>query len=481
MEQCCDPSEMFGKLKLCWRTACFLPVLQEDGELRTVCEILDGEKFSGCGRRYWSIPERLMDLRWLSGRAGGAETADWAVETEYTLCRIVSTLGAWAGSAWKNMGKLRLDRAGDEAWNTVWRRNEALVRRCAARRKNGALHAFTEDELLRLYQMLLDLPPLPGAAVRGRPFRAAAQRLRKGLEDTFGLALERERSLLLFTGEDLQRNAGAAVDFCGKALEFFEGALWRKELTAAARLRKLSADLEQLQPDLPPAGSDVWSGEYHRALWLRLQAVADGVCRRINGEGEGDLAERAESVWRTMKDRSPVSFSLREYAADESRCAALLETDSGVRVLAFAGFWDCEDRQVQQSLMEPAEYDGDTAKAFRRIAAGLGAELAVCTSGTVDRMARYAVNRACRLEAAATLRQELVAGIPDRKTGKFLRSSYACCERKLLAHLAERGAAVSERAVLHTKFAPCVNCCAALRQWADGSGICLTLDCPQLI
>ena len=69
MEQCCDPSEMFGKLKLCWRTACFLPVLQEDGELRTVCEILDGEKFSGCGRRYWSIPERLMDLRWLSGRA----------------------------------------------------------------------------------------------------------------------------------------------------------------------------------------------------------------------------------------------------------------------------------------------------------------------------------------------------------------------------------------------------------------------------
>ena len=174
-----------------------------------------------------------------------------------------------------------------------------------------------------------------------------------------------------------------------------------------------------------------------------------------------------------------MKLSLGEHIADESRCAALLETDSGLRIAAFQGFLDCQDPQASQLLMEPT-HSGCGDGAFQRIAAGLGAELAVDTPGVVDRMARCGVDRNCRLTAAATLRQELDAGVTDQKQRNFLKRSYGCCERKILAHGAQQGMAAPGQAVLHVKFAPCMNCYAALRQWADEDGIRLTLDCPEL-
>ena len=476
-----------GRLELCWNTRTFLPDVPEEDDRPTVREVLDGRDFAAGGavRQYWSVPERLLDLRWLTERPETPEATAQYRQAEHTLCRIVATLAAWSGCVWRDTERLRRDWAGDAAWNRLRERYEPLLRRCAARRRNGATREFSESELLRLYQLLRELPPLPASVRRGRPFRNAALRLRKDLEGTFGLALEREKSLRLFTGEDLQRNAEAATDFCEKALEFLEGALWRRELSAAKRLEKLSACLDRAAPDLPLAGGDIWSEVYHNALWLRLQAVADGVCRQINGGPEEPpctvetLLERVEAVWQTLKSGSPVKLSLREYAADGSRCAALLETDGGTRIVAFSGFLDCEDPQTRDLLLPPT-HSGSAAGAFQRIAAGLGAELAVHTPSVVDRMARCGVDRNCRLTAAATLRQELDAGVTDQKQRNFLKRSYGCCERKILAHGAQQGMAAPGQAVLHVKFAPCMNCYAALRQWADEDGIRLTLDCPEL-
>lgn len=476
-----------GILELRWRGRTFLPGLPaEDGEM-TVEETLDGRDFAlrGAVRRYWSVPERLTDLRWLTEHPETPEAAARYRRTEYTIWRIAATLAAWSGSAWRDMERLRRDRAGDEAWNRLRERYEPLLRRCAARRRGGGLREFSERELIRLYQLLRELPPLPASARRGRPFRAAALGLRKALEGTFGLALEQEKSLLLFTGEDLQRNAEAATDFCEKALDFLEGALWRRELNAAGRLEKLWAYLDQAAPGLPPAEGDAWSETYHDALWQRLQAVADGVCRRINGGPEEPactvetLLERAEAVWKTLQDASPVRTSFGEYIADAIRCAALLETGDGTRIAAFSGFLDCQDPQARDLLPEPAG-SGSAAGAFQRIAAGLGAELAVHTPGVVDRMARYGVDRNCRLTAVTTLRRELDAGVSDQKRRDFLKRSYACCERKILAHGTRRDGASPGWAVLRVKFAPCMHCYAALRQWADDSGVRLTLDCPEL-
>ena len=475
-----------GNLDLRWNTRTFLPDLPEADDLREVREVLDGRDFAAGGavRQYWSVPERLLDLRWLTERPETA--AARYQQAEHTLCRIVTTLAAWSGSVWRDTERLRRDWAGDAAWNRLRERYEPLLHRCAVRRRSGAPREFSESELIRLYQLLRELPPLPASARRGRSFRAAALGLRKALEGTFGLALEREKSLRLFTGEDLQRNAEAATDFCEQALAFLEGALWRRELAAARRLERLSAFLEGLTPELPPAGGDVWSEVYHNALWLRMQTVADGVCSRINGGPEEPpctvetLLERVETVWKALKAGSPVKLSLREYAADKSRCAALLETDHGTRIAAFSGYLDCQDPQAAQLLAAPVR-SGSASGAFQRIAAGLGAELAVHSAGVVDRVARYGVDRNCRLTAAATLRQELNAGVSDPKQRDFLRRSYACCERKILAHGAQRGIAPPGQAVLRVKFAPCMHCYAALRQWADSEGAQLTLDCPELV
>lgn len=477
-----------GRLDLRWSARTFLPDLTKEDDGPTVREVLDGRDFAAHSgvRQYWSVPERLLDLRWLTERPETPEASARYRQAEHTLCRVVATLAAWCGSAWRDTERLRRDRADDEAWNRLRERYEPLLRRCAARKRNGALREFSESELLRLYQLLRELPPLPASVRRGRPFRAAALRLRKDLEGTFGLALEREKSLRLFTGEDLQRNAEAATDFCEKALDFLEGALWRRELSAARRLEKLSVCLDQAAPGLPPAEGDVWSEVYHNALWLRLQTVADGVCGRINGApGEppcavDTLLERVEVVWKTLKAGSLVKISLREYAADGSRCAALLETEGGRRIVAFSGYLDCQDPQTRELLLDQTR-SGSAADAFQRIAADLGAELAVHTPGVVDRVARYGVDRNCRLTAAATLRRELDAGVPNQKQRDFLKRSYGCCERKILAHGARRGEGAPSWAVLHVKFAPCMNCYAALRQWADGEGIRLTLDCPELV
>ena len=477
-----------GRLELCWTTRSFLPGLPETEELRTVREALDGRDFAGreAVRQYWSVPERLLDLRWLTERPETPAAEERYRRAEHTLYRVVATMASWSGSVQRDTERLRRDWTGDEAWGRLWEKYEPLLRRCAVRRRSGTTRVFSESELIRLYQLLLDLTPLPAAVRRGRPFRTAAAHLRRALEETFGLALEREKSLRLFTGEDLQRNAEAAVDFCEKAVAFFEGALWRRELSAAKRLEKLSAYLDRTVPGLPSAEGDVWSEAYHNALWMRLQTVADRVCRQISGEpGEPPvtletLLERVEEVWKTLKSGSPVKTSLGEYAADGSRCAALLETDGGTRIMAFSGFLDCQDAQTCRLLLDPAG-SGSAAGVFQSIAAGLRAELAVHSPGVVDRMARYGVDRNCRLAPAATLRRELDAGTPDRKQQDFLKKSYACCERKILAHGAQHGMAVRGWAVLRMKSAPCMDCYAALRQWADDGGIRLTLDCPELV
>ena len=59
-----------GSLELNWRVRRFLPGLPEEGDDRPVQEILEAQDFvsDAAVRQYWSVPERLLDLRWLSER-----------------------------------------------------------------------------------------------------------------------------------------------------------------------------------------------------------------------------------------------------------------------------------------------------------------------------------------------------------------------------------------------------------------------------
>ena len=98
------------KIVLTWRASAFIESLPNE---MTIQEVLHSNTFDTKAdiRSYWSVPERLVDIRWLSDRQRGIEqdledcSFSSYVKLEYRLYRIVTALGELVDSCGKTIKK----------------------------------------------------------------------------------------------------------------------------------------------------------------------------------------------------------------------------------------------------------------------------------------------------------------------------------------------------------------------------------------
>ncbi len=485
-----------GKILLRWKVSAFLPIRPDFEPLQILEEPLYARDFpsEAAALAYWSAPERLVDIRWIQTRRNreesflqGSEDLSFGrcLELEYQLYRVVSTLGTWCGICGKNIEKL-LD--GSQRMRSLLQTLEEdmeFLQMCAARRTREARLSFSADELTQLYRSAELFSQADISDSRTKELKAAAKRFLQRTRRLFGGEPFSHLSLLTFTPGELRPVFESAANFSEKAVDFLRNPLWREQQTPILKLRNLAERIQKILPEWNPAEADEHSEVYHRSLWTGLQAAADNICEVINGGAAEPvpasveiLLQRVNEIITRLNLRThDNSKSWNAYVRDHGRCIALLDTRSGTQIMAFSGYLDCEDVQVQKAF--PGSGSLEMLNGFQQISKNLGAVLASFSSDVVDRILRCELNPTVQLTARGPLRTELSTASGEQQLA-FLRKSYACCERKILAKSESLGR--TNRlgpSVLHVKFEPCLSCYGVIQRWMKLYGISLALDYPK--
>lgn len=479
------------KLRLEWHTFTFLPQMAGSNQVPQIIEeFLDPETATSNSDwdRYWSVPERLLDIRWLQSRLNdnfadqGNAFFERIITCEFWLYRVVRTFGEWVSTYEKCLLKMNKEEE-KYLWESFWEENGALLELYGGRQ--SAEEQLTEDGLGDLYRIAKEIQDLRIPDSRKSELLKAARRYTTKVEQTFQWNAEHSVSLKLLPPDARQEFVKAALDFGAKAVDFFTNLKWRKDSSDVEQFRKLAKKIQTVAVDWHPDGEDVRSQEYKDSLWNGIQGVADEICNKINGVDpiKGREPTSIEEVMKRVKDAARQlglrAKSLNEYAMDGKRCVALLELD-GTKVMSFSGFLDCEDEQARNVLMDASDntgvFDNEILEAFQKIAQSMNAELACFSDGVVNRIKRYLLEPTFQFSGYGPLRSELSAPSPNPS---FLKRSYSCCERKILASHNVQSNHRPKNAILHIKFAPCLNCYGALRKWIDDTHVNLRIDYPQ--
>lgn len=483
-----DTDSQHEKIVLTWKASSFIGSLPDD---MTFQEPLYPDAFYTDAdiKNYWSVPERLVDIRWLKNRQGRTEQTSEDVsfssyiKLEFRLYRIVTTLGEWVGSCEKNIKKLNENPASrDDALLNQWQPEGSFLQRISSGtdEKNGT--TFSTEDLGRLHEMAKEFAQLRVTDARRGNLQKSAQKLQRNIEKTYGSDLKECPSLALFHSEEVQTTYGLARDFSKKAYDFLINHAWREESPELRRLSELEDRIRKAHPDWRPEGTDRWSEQYQQSLWKGLQFLADDACAAINGTDESvhsieDLLNRVDRVIKALQI-SPREKTIlyNNYIKDNNRCVALLDIQNGPKILAFSGFWDCADAQSQSVL----GCSDRALNAFQNIGVYLKADLAVLSTRVVDKIIRYKMDRGLRLVQHGPMRTELPR-VLDKDRASFIKREYSCCERKILAELAARGGiSFPTAADLYVKFQPCLSCYGALTSWMNANAIQLTVDYPEM-
>lgn len=485
-----DTDIRHGKIVLTWRASAFIESLPNE---MTIQEVLHSNTFDTKAdiRSYWSVPERLVDIRWLSDRQRGIEqdledgSFSSYVKLEYRLYRIVTALGELVDSCGKTIKKFNENLSTqDDNLLSKWQPEEPFLLRCflEAGEENGT--TLSAEDLSQLYEMAKEFSHIHVTDARRKNLQRSAQKLQKDLEKTYGSDLGEPSSLELFHSKERQVTYNRVRDFSKKVYDFLVNQAWREENPALRRLSELEEYIRKVHPDWKPEGTDRWSEHYQKSLWSGLQSLADDACQMINGNGTvgsassiEDLLKRVDNAIQTL-DLSPKEKTnlYNEYIKDKKRCVALLDIQNGPRILAFSGFWDCVDTQVQNTLGCSA----NNLVAFQNISSYIKVDLAIFSADVVDRIIRCKIDRNLHLIQYGPMRAELPS-VFDKKQADSIKKDYSCCERKILAEVASRGGIKTPTdAELYVKFQPCLSCYGALTDWSQANAIRLTIDYPEM-
>ncbi len=482
------------KIRLEWRIAAFIHKNVADVKTpETIEEYLDPKDFYSEDRKraYWSVPERLIDVYWLSERLGiegiGAERQRGGFPEELSRCefclhRVVETLGAWSATYTKCIKEME-ENEEDPSWLALWQENESFLKELADTEDADQSFDFNrQEDLSRLYFFAKKLEILKISDSRRKALKETAKQFTLEVERDFGPNAEVSFSLILLLEEQKNTLRMLAIDFCKKAIDFFENDLWRTKSSTIKNLQDLAKKIERAEPEWHPAQTEIWSQEYQDSVWNGLQKIADSACKAINGANKDgsitikDILQRAKEVVKALnlqsEDSNKVKNQLKRYTEDFGRCVALLEMSHGTCLMAFSGFLDCEDPDTQRVLECPVSADIESA--FQAIAKSIGAQLVVFSTEIVDLITRYTLNFNCQFSERGPLRAELLS--LDKSA---LKGAYSCCERKILAAVNAGSIPKSKTAVLHVKFEPCMSCYGALQEWIKNTGVHLKLDCPE--
>lgn len=484
--------ETSSKLVLTWVIRSFLPNFEHQ-DCEVIYELLDPSVFESEKRteQYWSVPERLMDIRWVIDRTWTQEYGSFQQQNdifhefiwiEHGLYRIVTTLGKWAGIYSKCLKALDGVSNTAKELHIFWQQNGAFFRECISSNRADEMLSFSENQLIKLYQLSKELSTKTIADTREKDLNRIANHFARYLEKIWKDDIEESLSLRLISETEQQMIVQLAKEFVEKTIDYFNNPIWRKDSQPIKKLKELMKNIKQAMPQWNVVDAVEWSAEYTESIWNGLQELAHFICQKINkrsGEEPPSITEmrsRVTDVMETLGLSGNAKKRLKEYSQDRGRCIALMELDNGFRLMAFSGYWDCQDTEVREKLHSC--YDPDIVDAFRLISAGFGADFVVFSDAIVDRIMRYAPESGCILKERGPLRQEL--RLTSTESGlSFIRRSYSCCERKILSELELQNKKSPKAAILRVKFAPCLSCFGALQNWVESGKIQFTLDYPE--
>lgn len=414
----------------------------------------------------WTIPEMLMDVRWLeevSLRRENVPSWQSMEESEqefpYFLHEFSLNLMETKLLSWAKESEDRFHKWLKELEDTPFpipADDDPFWAHCAGWIKKSP--PFSDQDQADLEQLLTLARKIQKASLHDeRIIKKAARKLIKAIRDFFG-----EESIpIMFNLQGTDGSSDAlwkqASDFSQKLYDFFHNTLWRTNNQQKEWFSKLQQKLLHVCDDLvfPEISAQ---DTYHDALFENLQHVANHVCDRLNQSGKMEL----DAIQEVM-DSLQISREGKQYQNEynnylknsSSRCVALLILNDGRRLLSFSGFLDCTDPDTLNLLGE-GKKDG-MLSLFQQIAEGINAEHIPFCSQVVEHTFRYRLNDVLDFDPPISMRREVSQKL-------FQKKCYSCCERKLLAWLNCQSIRPAS-AELIIKFEPCVSCLGALRDW----------------
>lgn len=466
----------------------------------TIQEVLYAAKSSG-DKDYWSVGERLLDLRWVwecitrrgdsdffeteqveiwdTGRPTEFDMLSRAyIKAESGLFYIVSTLRKWLDTAAKYWPELinptPVEETADEkeAKQAVMELDELINR--------------TEADASRLIESYEDIIKAAKLVKKVKVSDGRKRNLKRTCNDLIRAITEFER---LRKSPDLDKNdqpgriRNLTRDFIEKAKDFFENVQWRNKNAAVEAIKKLQQSIQVFWKEYPSIDvDDTVQASDRTKLQHGLQTAADLLFEELFREKDGNAAmerlqQRIDDVIAEIERDRKKPAEIKKYFSDEGRCVALIDIYRGdlkntvERIIAFSGYFDCEDAVLRVKV------DGreDHIEAFKQIAGRFGAELAYFSEAVVDRVKRYELDGKLELTARGPLREEL------KMLAKDLKREYSCCERKILAKMEINGRKISHcNAYILVKFMPCILCYGALDEWKKTNHLAIDLRYPRL-
>lgn len=464
----------------------------------TIREVLYAAKNSG-NEDYWSVGERLLDLRWVqecitrrddaelyenswgTGQSAEFDNLSYAyMKAESGLFYIVSTFRKWLDTAAKNWPELINPKYAEEAVAEKEAKQAVMNLEDIINR--------TEADPFRLIESYEDIMEAAELVKKTKASDSRMQNLKRTCNDLIRAIAEFER---LGRSHDPDQSYQAMIkvwdlsrNFIEKAKDFFENIQWRNKNPAVAAIKKLQQSIQVCWKEYRFIDVDGMVQDSDRMMLQRgLQTAADQLFEELFREKDGGAAikrlqwEIDDVIDKIKRCDIKATKKPGEYFKKKNHCVALIDIYRGElkntveRVVAFSGYFDCEDAKLRIKV------DGreDHIEAFKQIAGRFGAELAYFSEAVVDRVKRYELDGKLELTAHGPLREEL------KMLAKDLKREYSCCERKILAKMEINGRNIAHcNAYILVKFMPCILCYGALDEWKNKNNLIMDLRYPRL-
>ena len=334
----------------------------------TIREVLYAAKNSG-NEDYWSVGERLLDLRWVqecitrrddaelyenswgTGQSAEFDNLSYAyMKAESGLFYIVSTFRKWLDTAAKNWPELINPKyaeetvAEKEAKQAVMELDELINR--------------TEADASRLIESYEDIIKAAKLVKKVKVSDGRKRNLKRTCNDLIRAITEFER---LRKSPDLDKNdqpgriRNLTRDFIEKAKDFFENVQWRNKNAAVEAIKKLQQSIQVFWKEYPSIDvDDTVQASDRTKLQRGLQTAADLLFEELFREKDGNAAmerlqQRIDDVIAEIERDRKKPAEIKKYFSDEGRCVALIDIYRGdlkntvERIIAFSGYFDCED------------------------------------------------------------------------------------------------------------------------------------------
>lgn len=271
-----------------------------------------------------------------------------------------------------------------------------------------------------------------------------------------------------------------------------------KENAAGKKIHKIEKNLREL-PVYPELSKlfylprcNKWDEEYLDAVGKLLQITSDSIADILNTEPQKSGSEihfltrqmpRPVSRMLNQVERAMHKMGISQTAIDKyihetekgsgRKCVAMLSLNNHHPVVAFSGYSDSNDPDVNKYLYSGSLYSDllTLCKKYRMVFANLSPEVV----NKIIRFDRKGIKHTMRYDLDKAVSDVYNSKSPtpteesNMKVRNAIKTNYSCCERKILARL-DVDRIFPVKATLHIKFSPCNICEVVLDYWTTAHG-----------